>query len=104
MKTTLETFKELLNHVKDHPYKDWTVEDIAKTWIKMYSLSDFQLQFTECTVKEAPLEVDIIFQTSIGAYHVGKRFMPTEKSNKPIYQDYKKARIRKHVIKWALLP
>lgn len=59
-------------------------------------------KWTECSIKEAPLQSDILFQTKAGATHAGIRFMPTDK-NKPVYQDFKKNKIRTNVIRWKFI-
>ena len=57
----------------------------------------------ECSIKEAPLESDILFQTKSGIIHAGIRFMPTKRSNKPVYQDFKKNKIRQNVVRWRFI-
>jgi hypothetical protein len=60
-------------------------------------------KWVECSIKEAPLESDILFMTKAGIIHAGIRFMPTKRSNKPVYQDFKKNKIRQHVIRWRFI-
>jgi hypothetical protein len=60
-------------------------------------------KWIECSIKEAPLESDILFQTKVGIIYAGIRFMPTKRSNKPVYQDFKKNKIRQHVIRWRFI-
>lgn len=60
-------------------------------------------KWVECSVKEAPLQSDILFQTKAGIIHAGVRLMPTKRSNKPVYQDFKKNKIRHNVVRWRFI-
>jgi hypothetical protein len=53
--------------------------------------------------KEAPFQSEILFKTKNGAVYAGIRFIPTTRSN-PVYQDFKKNKLRKNVIKWQFMP
>src|SRR5574343_394043 len=60
-------------------------------------------KWVECSIKEAPLQSDILFQTKAGIIHAGIRFMSTKRSNKPVYQDFKKNKIRYNVVRWRFI-
>lgn len=62
-----------------------------------------QIKWFDCSIKEAPLESDILFQTKAGIIYAGIRFMPTKRSNKPVYQDFKKNKIRQNVVRWRFI-
>ncbi|MFA5299662.1 MAG: hypothetical protein WC389_15850 [Lutibacter sp.] len=53
--------------------------------------------------KQPPFQTEILFKTQNGVIFSGIRFIPTKRSS-PVYQDFKKNKIRRNVIRRQLMP